>query len=355
MSTTAVDQTPSVEMSRESPDHVRISLAAAMVLGVRPGRFYRDVRLHCINLLLTYADGCNANCAYCGLSRRRAGGYGERSFIRVDWPTLPTDEVVARMERYSAAVARVCVSMVSHRRAYEDTVDIIRRIHSRVDAPISALIAANLFDRDRLTEFRQLGVDTIGVGLDATSETAFERTRGRRARGPLSWRQYWQTIEEARQIFGPFKVNAHVMVGIGETDRQFVDVIARLQEMEVNAYLFSFYPEVDSPMARRRRPSLRRFRRLQLAKYLLQRGCLGVGDVVYDEAGRIHRLDVLPSSMEQAIASGEPFLTGGCAGKDGSLACTRPFGSYRPGEPFRDFPFQPTGEDVARVRRELGW
>jgi biotin synthase-related radical SAM superfamily protein len=30
-----------------------MSLAAAMTLGYKPGLFYRDVRLYCINLLLT--------------------------------------------------------------------------------------------------------------------------------------------------------------------------------------------------------------------------------------------------------------------------------------------------------------
>ena len=28
---------------------------------------------HCINLLLTYGNGCAANCSYCGLSNTEAG------------------------------------------------------------------------------------------------------------------------------------------------------------------------------------------------------------------------------------------------------------------------------------------
>ncbi|MDO8671452.1 MAG: radical SAM protein [Dehalococcoidia bacterium] len=355
MNTTVVEEAQIPGMSTQSPEYVRLSLAAAMVLRASSGRFYRDVRLHCINLLLTYVGGCNANCAYCGLSRAREGGSGEKSFIRVDWPTLATDEVIARMVKYSAEVSRICVSMVSHRRAYEDTVDIVRRIRRQVDAPVSALIAANLFDRGRLSEFRLLGVDTIGIGLDATSEAVFERVRGGRAKGSLSWRQYWQVIEEARAIFGPFKVNAHLVVGVGETDRELMSVVARLCKLEVNSYLFSFYPEAESPMARRVRPALRRYRRIQLAKYLMEKGLLGAADISYNDASRIAYLSLSPALIEQAIATGEPFLTGGCSGRDGSLACTRPFGSYRPGEPFRDFPFQPTEEDMVRVRRDLGW
>jgi biotin synthase len=35
------------------------------------------------------------------------------------------------------------------------------------------------------------------------------------------------------------------------------------------------------------------------------------------------------------------------------MTCNRPYGSYRPGEPFRDYPFQPTPDDIAVIRREL--
>jgi len=51
----------------ESPQFLRMSLAAAMTLGSKPGLFYRSARFYSINLLLTYRSGCAARCAYCGL------------------------------------------------------------------------------------------------------------------------------------------------------------------------------------------------------------------------------------------------------------------------------------------------
>jgi biotin synthase len=35
------------------------------------------------------------------------------------------------------------------------------------------------------------------------------------------------------------------------------------------------------------------------------------------------------------------------------MTCNRPYGSYRPGEPFRDYPFTPTADDLAVIRGEL--
>ncbi|MHA2015753.1 MAG: radical SAM protein, partial [Candidatus Thorarchaeota archaeon] len=49
-----------VELGKESPEYVRTSLAAAMTIGKVPGRFYRDAKLYCINILLTYDEGCHA-------------------------------------------------------------------------------------------------------------------------------------------------------------------------------------------------------------------------------------------------------------------------------------------------------
>jgi biotin synthase len=59
------------------------------------------------------------------------------------------------------------------------------------------------------------------------------------------------------------------------------------------------------------------------------------------------------SAVEEAIAGGIPFMTNGCPGEKGQPGCTRPYGSYRPTEPFRDFPFAPTGGDLVEIRDQL--
>lgn len=343
----------STKESLSSPEYLRLSLAAALVLRAASGRFYREVQLHCVNLLLTYPEGCRANCAYCGLARRRRVTGETRSFIRVDWPVLPTEELIDRIVRHQHSVKRVCLSMVTHRAAYRDTVTIAGKILERVDVPLSVLVAPHVVDAGKLRELRQIGADIIGIGLDAASPRVFERTRGRGTGSSLSWQRYWDCLEISREIFGPFQVNAHLIVGIGETDRELVEMFCRLREMQVCAYLFCFYPEDGSLMQRRKRPTLKRFRRLQLVKYLLENKGVEKEQIRFDPAGGIQYLDVPPSVVEETLLRGEPFLTGGCPDREGKLVCTRPFGSYRPGESFRDFPFLPERKDLERVRREL--
>ena len=96
-----------------SPEYVQMSTAAAITLGLVAGKMHRTSCTHCLNLLVTYPEGCRANCAYCGLARHReeSRDFADRNFIRVDWPTARYDEVI---ERVKAVVGvTVAVNVVS--------------------------------------------------------------------------------------------------------------------------------------------------------------------------------------------------------------------------------------------------
>ena len=54
-----------------SPEYVQMSTAAAITLGLMNGKMHRCTCTRCLNLLLSYPEGCRANCAYCGLARHR--------------------------------------------------------------------------------------------------------------------------------------------------------------------------------------------------------------------------------------------------------------------------------------------
>jgi biotin synthase len=58
--------------------------------------------------------------------------------------------------------------------------------------------------------------------------------------------------------------------------------------------------------------------------------------------------------LETLIASGKPFRTSGCPGKDDEevSACNRPYGDSSPTD-IRSFPFALNRADVERVRRQM--
>ncbi len=46
-------------------------------------------------------------------------------------------------------------------------------------------------------------------------------------------------------------------------------------------------------------------------------------------------------------------LTNGCPDRSGKMACNRPYGSYRPGEEYRDYPFLPNTDDLIVIRQQM--
>ena len=218
MSITSPAEAPAPPLSQNSPEWVRISYASAVALRFRSGRFSREFPFGGINLLLSYDRGCLSDCGYCGLARNRPGDYEDKSFIRVEWPLVRTDELIDRLVRHEDSLTRLCISMVTHGRAYPDTLDITKRLTDRVRAPLSLLVAPPTLNEQRLRTLKAAGADMIGIGLDAVTEELFASLRTNVPKGGLKWEQYWQIVGHARDIYGPWHVNCHTLVGLGETD-----------------------------------------------------------------------------------------------------------------------------------------
>jgi biotin synthase len=208
-----------------SPEYVQMSTAAAITLGVMPGTMHRCGCTRCLNLLLTYPEGCRANCAYCGLARHREADrdYADRNFIRVDWPAVPMAEVVDIVARDGAKTPfhRMCISMITHPRSDEDTLTVLKTWTAKIDPaslPVSILSNPTTMGRQDVARLKDLGADIFTVALDAATPELFDRTRGKGVQSPHRWSKYWDILLDARDIFGPQKFGAHLIVGMDEVE-----------------------------------------------------------------------------------------------------------------------------------------
>lgn len=338
----------------ESPEYVRLSLAAAMTLGFKPGLFYRNAQLHCMNLLLTYENGCRARCAYCGLAGRgKANDRGKR-FIRVQWPAYRLAHIIDAISENREKVKRICVSMITRKGAVDDTKEICAHVRSRLDIPVSLLISPTLMGPNDLLDFKRAGADKIGVAIDLATPLLFAKYRGSGVEGPHQWETYWNCLSEAIDVFGKGNAGAHLMVGMGETERDMCTTIQKISDMGGKSHLFSFFPENSSMMADHPRPALPRYRRIQLARYVIDSGYGHEKGFSYDHNGRIRDLGLSGKACGEIIDSGEPFRTSGCEGEDGHVACNRPFANSRPGPHLRNYPFPPTNDDMDLIRQQIG-
>ncbi|NLA75770.1 MAG: radical SAM protein [Deltaproteobacteria bacterium] len=337
---------------KESPEYLRMSLAAAMTLGLRQGRFYRNARLYCINLLLTYDKGCSARCAYCGLSNNRPGAYAKKSFIRVAWPQYRLDEIIEVINSRQESVKRICISMLTNHRSVSDTKEICKRLRSAFDIPVSLLISPTILISEDLEAFKAAGADKIGVAIDLATKGLFNKYRGNGVNGPHKWERYWQCLGDAIRLFGKDNGGSHFITGMGETEKEMCEAIQRVRDMGGTTHLFSFFPEAGSSMAEHPMPPMAQYRRIQVARYLIDNSISETRGFRFDHTGQIIDYGLSPGDLEKIINTGEPFRTSGCKGYDGVVACNRPYANSRPGPDIRNFPFKPEQADIDRIKKQ---
>ncbi|GIX27136.1 MAG: radical SAM protein [Burkholderiales bacterium] len=342
-----------------SPEYVQMSTAAAITLGLVPGRMYRTACTHCLNLLVTYPEGCRANCAYCGLARHReeARDYADRNFIRVDWPTVRYDEVIERVKAAEdrGQFQRMCISMITHPNSDQDTFALLEKwVREIQHIPVSILSNPTTMEKEDLKRLKAMGADIFTVALDAVTPAIFDRTRGKGVDSPHKWEKYWQAIEWAAEVFGPEKFGAHLICGLGETEREILTVAQRIKDMGGHNHMFAFFPERGSLMEDWPPVDRAQWRRVQLARFIIDYAGGRIDDMQFDEAGRVVDFGLPEDELELLIRSGKPFRTSGCPGKDDEevSACNRPYGDSSPTD-IRSFPFALNRRDVAIVRRQM--
>jgi len=344
-----------------SPEYVQMSTAAAITLGVVQGKMYRCSCTRCLNLLLTYPEGCRANCAYCGLARHREAerDYADRNFIRVDWPAVPLDTVIDIVARDAAASPfhRMCISMITHPRSDHDTVSVLKRWTERIDPsaiPVSILSNPTTMTRDDVERLHQLGADIFTVALDAATPAIFDRTRGKGVQSPHTWAKYWEILMDARDVFGPQKFGAHIIIGMGETEQQALSLVQRLVDLGGHSHMFCFFPEKGSLMDHLPATPRDQWRRVQLGRYLIDYRAVRVEQMSFDSEGRVTGFGIPQGELDAVIDAGIAFRTSGCPGKfaEDISACDRPYGDSPPSN-IASFPFQPDRSDLRKIRRQL--
>lgn len=337
----------------QSPEYARSSTATAMSLGLTPGRFYRGAKNRCANLLIHHHEGCAANCAYCGLNKKRSGSYDKKSFIMVQWPLFSMDTIVEAINSGPSYVKRTCISMITNGRCPRDTITMTKRLKKETRIPISLLISPTVLKVDDLREMKESGADMIGVAIDLATPDLFDLYRGSGVSGPHTWKKYWQTVADGLEIFGERKVGIHLMVGMGETEEQMVSTMERAWKMGSVNHLFSFFAEPGSPLENRPQPPWPTYLRIQLARFLLEERSVPASAMSFDHKGRIIDFGLPGEEIMEIINLGTPFMTAGCLDEDGEVACNRPFGNCLPGEKQWNYPYLPNQEELTLIKEHI--
>ena len=147
----------------------------------------------------------------------------------------------------------------------------------------------------------------------------------------------------------------HLVVGLGESDRDVLGICRRLVELGGHSHLFCFFPEAGSLMDHVPAPPVRAGGGCNSRAI-----CWSIVDTSSERCVSIRTACWLISvliaiDLAEIVATGVPFRTSGCPGKerDDVSACDRPYGDSPPSD-IASYPFQPNGHDLRRIRRQLG-
>ena len=330
--------------AKHLPSQIRVSQGSAIVLGLLEGKL--DVEPTTV-YLMTYSSGkCWANCGFCPQARSSLAK--AELLSRVTWPRFSFVSVLKGIESASRLlrVKRVCIQALNYPDVFSDLFSIVKAIKNLSAIPVS--VSCQPLNVENIRLLAVAGVDRIGIALDASTETLFNQLKGPGASGPYTWSKEWRFLADAIEVFGKGNVSTHLIVGLGESERDMVWAIQECVDMGVLPALFAFTPVRGTILETHLPPSVNSYRRVQLARFLMVSGLAHFRDLRFDRAGRIRDFGVKRDSLRSIVRVGMPFLTSGCP------SCNRPFYNEKPSGPIYNYPRDLCMEETAEIWKQLG-
>ena len=317
--------------------HVRVAFGTGILLGLWRGQL--AVAPTTAHLLTYYKGRCGANCKFCPQARGSTADL--RMLSRVIWPHYELGKVLAALSENSNEFERVCIQAVNYPNVIDDLCELVEGTKGACGLPIS--VSCQPLKRRDIERLSASGVERVCVALDAVTPELFERIKG--GDSGYRWDEHVKALEDARSIFGD-RVSTHLIIGLGETEREAVDAIQLLHDRGITVALFAFIPIRGTQLAGEKQPDVASYRRVQLTRYLIAQG-LATAEEMWFEDGRIVNFGVEQGVLNRTVDSGEPFRTSGC------LGCNRPFYNESPRGPIYNYPRRPVAREITVIRNQL--
>jgi biotin synthase-related radical SAM superfamily protein len=325
------------------PEKIRVSVGSAIVLGLLKGKL--DAPPTTI-YMLTYRDGkCLANCGFCPQARTSLSRAD--MLARVTWPAFPTKQVTEKIASSAekGTVKRVCIQALNYPAVHKDLAHLTKLIHSTSNVPIS--LSCPPFSKAQLKKLAEAGADRISIALDAATEQLFNKVKGARTQSPYQWKQQHQALKEAVEIFSKNQVYTHLIVGLGETEKEITQTIQHCADSGIYPSLFAFTPITGTTLENTPQPPIQTYRRVQLARHLIIHRKTRYENMKFDNKERITDFGIPRTQLHQVIKEGKPFCTSGCP------ECNRPYYNERPSGPMYNYPRQPLPHEINEITKQL--
>lgn len=318
---------------------VRASLGTLAVLGLE--LVMMDAPPTTAYLQIYTDQHCRANCRFCSQARESEGEL--KNIARGQYIPADLHEVVRRLgiAFKKGYLRRACIQTAMYPGMWEDTVYLVEQIRDTCLVPISLSVFP--LDDARYRRLRELGVDQVVIPLDSATSGLFHEIKGAGAGGPFTWEGHIDGLERAAAIFPD--IGTHLIIGLGETDRDAIELVGRLHHKGIHTALFA-YTRLSGTRLTQAEPDIGHYRRVQLASYLVRNDMVGVGDMKFD-GGTVTDFGLDRKSLGAVVEQGEAFMTTGCS------HCNRPYATETH-DPVFNYPLLPDGSENAKIKQQLG-
>jgi biotin synthase-related radical SAM superfamily protein len=332
-----------VSDTQNLPAQIRVSIGSAMVIGLLEGKL--DVAPSTVYLMTHKSGKCTANCGFCPQAKNSLSK--AELLSRVSWLAFPTQTVIGQIENafHTGKIKRVCIQALNYPAVFDDLEGLVKTIKQHVKIPVS--VSCQPINKNNIMRLANVSVDRIGIAVDTATQKLFDQVKGVGAGGPYRWANQFRELGEAVEVFGAGNVSTHLIVGLGETEKEAARFIHECTALGVLPALFAFTPVRGTRLETSPQPKMETYRRIQLARHLIVKRVSRFENMQFDVKERITDFGVELEPLTQIAESGEPFLTSGCPN------CNRPFYNEKPGGPIYNYPRALNSEETATIKQQL--
>lgn len=302
---------------------MRVSYGSALELGLSKGR--TDTRTTTLYLFVS-RTGCRGSCAFCP---QPYGGSGRIS--RIEWPRFSLEEV-ARTATGASNLKRICIQCSDEPGIASLAKGIVNRL---APAGLPFSVSAPPIAVEEMEMLKDAGVEILTIPVDCADKKRYRSVKGR------SLEEIMDSLMGAVRVFGRGKVGTHIIVGLGESEREAVEMIDTVTKMGVTPSLFAFTPIKGTRMENAASPPIGAYRRVQIARYLIVEAGMEASELKFGPDGRITGFGCSAEELERIFNLGHPFMVCGCPG------CNRPYFNEKASGPFYNYPSRPDPKIVS--------
>ncbi|MFO8017849.1 MAG: radical SAM protein [Promethearchaeia archaeon] len=280
---------------------------------------------------MTHIEGsCRANCGFCPQARTTKNKGDELS--RIKWPSYDFKLFLDKLKQTSAQnlFGRICLQTLNYPENFEDAREIVSEISNLSNLPISVAIPP--MPKKQLRDLKNAGVQKIAIALDAITPEIFNRVKGKGVNGPYDWNSHFKCLEKAIEIFSEGFVSTHLIMGLGESHKEFLTIVEKLHNLHVTVSLFPFNPVPHTKLEHKQRPKITEYRKMQLAHFLIVNNKKKIEEFSFNDDGKLIDLNISRNQLRRFVFHGDAFRTSGCS------HCNRPYYTSRPSGPIYNYP-----------------